>query len=1399
MDFRDISEFFGGSIFFDDFRGNLVEIRDRLDHFQLQAAIPLLDNAAMLLLLRGLWSLWSGNYLEASQLLECLTEGEVYGTRWKFRAYAHTGLLCTWREHPPLLDFCELSGPAMVTYHNQSPARKAHHAFSYCEDHLEDGSMVDIIEFRVIYEVCRVQTVIRKWALQLDPKSEDYQDPGAMRHTFSKAVSVSKSKLKGFEVLTAQLGLPATSSYLSKLLYQTTRAEGSSLAFVHLERMKLRYARNEDENGIGLYWLLRGDHNISPPKTSPLLLNFDIVDSPDEFGGDSKIHNSVEMYALDQEHIGMSETSAQGSGTLTAPHLGQYPAGLMARDKVGNMESSFSEETFRHKISVARRCYSEALIHFERAKSPRGVAVTALRQACVLTLEDIQISRCWGSPQHGSKIQDLLSVAQSSCLEAGDVQLSKLVQMHILLTIPPDLEISAVAKEIGRWAETLQNEILGLSLALLSMKAGLHFRYHCGSMSSSMMSLEISRQLIKSMGPFKVVWFQVMLAQASIAKSMGNLQHARQWNSHLLDFWRHLAFQCSTQKSGSELDSSIQLEGMGDAMVQHYLQMTVGSILSIDSKIGDPKSFPSDSTSELLNWISENSHTQKWIETQQVRIKYQKAILSYKQEIHRGKLKEANLCLKNYLADEEVFKDDLQARAYVIDIAITFGEDNIAKEVLGRILDSDVLSLEYGGFGRGSSSEVSRAEQRRVLKSLELIFLCCIKVGEWKRASHILTLLEDASPGYFTSVTGYTKLWPWQRCLYAGLVYEQEKRYNLSMQYFLQSWVFIGREKNDLGTQEDKRRLWEIPDVARLVGSVVRRSLRWLQDQPNMNRLTPSSDPRIDTRIFLAFAMDIEYGKLTHEDDVLLLLETGRAQHVWETITSQTKTDNQILIANYKYQTWMELKGMHGRTPEEEQELEQLDRTKEEWTSQLRDRMNKGKTDNDPDDASSLREKTRSLTIYELYEAIPERALVIYTALSDDGLALFAVDRTGIRHSEVIPVAGPVTIRVLVCAYIAEVIAGKGNPDSAVTQDSDLSLQAISGILGSILLKPVEKYIDANDHVIFVPSGDLMRFPLGALLFKKAYLIMQKQVSQVPSLSTLRALRRTRQEQTSTGTNKVSVMSKPGNTMKSSKTSERALPMASIEAKMIASLTGTTALNVDNVTRTEFQGHMRGSDILHICTHGYSDAEYPLRSYISLKERFRTIDMLTVRTEVALVVFSSCLSGTGQASNSGDLQGFSHAVLAAGANAYLGALWNANDVATMIHMYYFYLILLVALEEPSLSEAWQFATKLLYELTPERAVELLRQFIRNWDVWDERCNNPNKFVRRDRRRLEDVIRTLETEGGRNMLNFNHPYIWAPFVMVGNGSLLVVGSSRRNQFLELSGVDELSVRTKQTSK
>jgi hypothetical protein len=115
------------------------------------------------------------------------------------------------------------------------------------------------------------------------------------------------------------------------------------------------------------------------------------------------------------------------------------------------------------------------------------------------------------------------------------------------------------------------------------------------------------------------------------------------------------------------------------------------------------------------------------------------------------------------------------------------------------------------------------------------------------------------------------------------------------------------------------------------------------------------------------------------------------------------------------------------------------------------------------------------------------------------------------------------------------------------------------------------------------------------------------------------------------------------------------------------------------------------------------------------------------------------MSGMGHASESGDMRGFSHAVLAASANAYLGALWNTNGVLMMIYMYYFYLILFVILDVPSLAEAWRFATKMLYHLTIGQAVKLLEEFIRNWDMWEERGEKSNEFVKNGRRKLVVVI------------------------------------------------------------
>lgn len=133
-------------------------------------------------------------------------------------------------------------------------------------------------------------------------------------------------------------------------------------------------------------------------------------------------------------------------------------------------------------------------------------------------------------------------------------------------------------------------------------------------------------------------------------------------------------------------------------------------------------------------------------------------------------------------------------------------------------------------------------------------------------------------------------------------------------------------------------------------------------------------------------------------------------------------------------------------------------------------------------------------------------------------------------------------------------------------------------------------------------------------------------------------------------------------------------------------------------------------------------------------------------------------------------------MLAAGANAYLGALWKVDDLATMMHMYLFYTVFFAALNTPSLTEAWQIATRMLYDLTVEKKAGMLESILKCWDVWDACGENPHAFVQRGRGKLEAALARLrEDDEGGVMLNFKRPFVWAAFALVGDGSMRIQSS------------------------
>ena len=152
-----------------------------------------------------------------------------------------------------------------------------------------------------------------------------------------------------------------------------------------------------------------------------------------------------------------------------------------------------------------------------------------------------------------------------------------------------------------------------------------------------------------------------------------------------------------------------------------------------------------------------------------------------------------------------------------------------------------------------------------------------------------------------------------------------------------------------------------------------------------------------------------------------------------------------------------------------------------------------------------------------------------------------------------------------------------------------------------------------------------------------------------------------------------------------------------------------------------------------------------------------------MKARANLVIFSACLSGTGFSTASDDVLGFSHALLASGVLAYIGALWRVDDLTTLIHMYLFYFMLLRVDDEGAmLVETWHQATRILYTLTPARMEIILTAIIKTWDLMERYplYFNPGDFVEDGREELEDKILQLK------YIDVQHPYYWAPFAVVG---------------------------------
>jgi CHAT domain-containing protein len=288
--------------------------------------------------------------------------------------------------------------------------------------------------------------------------------------------------------------------------------------------------------------------------------------------------------------------------------------------------------------------------------------------------------------------------------------------------------------------------------------------------------------------------------------------------------------------------------------------------------------------------------------------------------------------------------------------------------------------------------------------------------------------------------------------------------------------------------------------------------------------------------------------------------------------------------------------------------------------------------------------------------------------------------------------------------------------------------------LGRTLLAPVARQLGGK-RLLVVPSGILATVPFEALVAPPSSaagtprdpLLVQHEVSFLPSVSVLAALRR-REESREPAPDLLALLADAVVSRE-----DRRLPPAAAAAPLPPGLGGLSILQhaaeeakaiLDLAPRRSVLsalGFAASRDLflsgvlsryrgIHVATHGYFDEEHPERSALVLslfdaagrprKGLVRPQEIERLRLAADLVVLSACRSGLGRQVAGEGMVGLARSFLAAGASRTVVSLWNVDDHATSVLMKRFYYALLhdgrapaAALREAQLSmrqeERWR--------------------------------------------------------------------------------------------------------------
>lgn len=259
---------------------------------------------------------------------------------------------------------------------------------------------------------------------------------------------------------------------------------------------------------------------------------------------------------------------------------------------------------------------------------------------------------------------------------------------------------------------------------------------------------------------------------------------------------------------------------------------------------------------------------------------------------------------------------------------------------------------------------------------------------------------------------------------------------------------------------------------------------------------------------------------------------------------------------------------------------------------------------------------------------------------------------------------------------IQQLLADVGSPwQPGMPPDPAFSLRALHSLYTS-LVAPVVPWID-TDRIAIIPDGDLASVPFAALVespsdsFSDAQYLIRRYSLSTELAAAMIADRGTN----SAGQGDALLMGRRDfDRFTWNGGSLPDLPSVSDELRGVGRHLLDRKLMDGDATESAFRDLAPGAGVIHIASHAWVDASFPLYSWVALTASeaddgmLYLYELMSQPLAAEMVTLSGCDTGSGNAQGGEGLVGLQYAVRASGARSSLATLWPVADDAMAVLM-----------------------------------------------------------------------------------------------------------------------------------